>query len=70
MEKEQYSLKVDFWNANGLSEENASDHSLQNEIRKYEILFLGVTWQYKDKLDKLHHTLGYLHDFLYRKNLK
>ena len=70
MEKEQYDLKVDFSNANGLSEENASDDSLQNEIRKYEIFFLGMTGQYKEKLDKLHYTLGYLHDFVYRKNLK
>ena len=70
MEKEQYDLKVDFSNANGLSEENASDDSLQNEITKYEILFLGMTGQYKEKLDKFHFTLGYLQDFVYRKNLK
>ena len=70
MEKEQYDLKVDFSNANGLSEENASDDSLQDEITKYEILFLGMTGQYKEKLDKLHFTLGYLQDFVYRKNLK
>ena len=70
MEKEQYDLKVDFSNANGLSEENASDDSLQNEITKYEILFLGMTGQYKEKHDKLHFTLGYLQDFVYRKNLK
>ena len=70
MEKEQYGLKVDFWNANGLSEKNASDDSLQNEIGKYEIFFLGMTGQYKEKLKRLHFTLGYLHDFVYRKNLK
>ena len=53
---------------NGLSEEKASDHLLQNENRKYYILFLGETWQHKDNLDNFHHPLGYFHDFVYRKN--
>ena len=26
-----------------------------------------TTWKYKDNLDKLHHPLGYSHDFAYRK---
>ena len=49
-------------------EGKASDDLLQNEIRKYDILFLGETWQYKDNLYNLHHPLGYFHDFVYRKN--
>ena len=68
MERQQYSLKLGFWNVNGLSEEKASDDLLQNEIRRYDILFLGGTWQYKDKLDNLHHPLGYFYYFVYRKN--
>ena len=47
MERQQYGLKVDFWNVNGLSAERASDDLIQNEIRKYDILFLGEIWQYK-----------------------
>ena len=41
MGRQQYGLKVGFGNLNGLSEEKASDVLLQNEIRKYDILFLG-----------------------------
>ena len=41
MGRQQYGLKVGFENLNGLSEEKASDVLLQNEIRKYDILFLG-----------------------------
>ena len=33
MERQQYGLKVGFWNVNGLSEEKASDDLLQNKIR-------------------------------------
>ena len=51
MERQQYGLKVGFWNVNELSEEKASDDLLQNEIRKYDILFLGETWQYNENLD-------------------
>ena len=51
MERQQYGLKVDLWNVNWLSEERASDDLLQNEIRKYDIFFLGEAWQYKDNLD-------------------
>ena len=68
MARQQYSSKVDFWNVNGLSDEKASDDLTPNEIRKYDILFLGETWQYKYHLDNLHHPLGYFHDFVYRKN--
>ena len=68
MERQQYGLKVDLWNVNWLSEERASDDLLQNEIRKYDIFFLGETRQYKDNLDNFHHPLGYFHDFVYRKN--
>ena len=64
MERQQYSLKVGFWKVNGLFEEKASDDLLQNEMRKYDILFLGETWQYKDNLENLHHPLGYFHDFV------
>ena len=46
MERQQCGLKVGFWNVNGLSDKKASDDLLQNEIRKYDILFLGETWQY------------------------
>ena len=52
----------------GFSKEKVSDDLLQSEIRKYDILFLGETWQCKDNLDNLHHLLGYFHDFVYRKN--
>ena len=68
MERQQYGLKVVLWDVIGFSEENVSDDLLQNEIRKYDILFLGETWQYKDKLDNLHLPLRYFHDFVYRKN--
>ena len=51
MERQQYGLKVGFWKVNELSEEKASDDLLQNEIRKYDILFLGGTWQYNENLD-------------------
>ena len=68
MERQQYGLKVGFWDKNQLSEEKASDDLFQNEIRKYDILFLGETWRYKDDHDNLHHPLGYFHDFVYRKN--
>ena len=54
---------VGFWNVNGLSEEKSSDDLLQNEIRKYGILFLDETWHYKDNFDNLHRPLGYFHDF-------
>ena len=63
MERQQYGLKVDLWKVNWLSEERASDDLLQNEIRKYDIFFLGETRQYKDNLDNFHHPLGYFHDF-------
>ena len=66
MKRQHYGLNV--WNVNGLSEEKASDDLLQNEIRKYGILFLGETWQCKDNLDKLHHPLGYFHDFVFKEN--
>ena len=68
MERQQYSLKVGFSNVNGLSEKTVSDDLLQNEIRKYEILFLGETLQYKDSLDILHHPLVYFHNFVCRNN--
>ena len=68
MERQQYGLNADFWNVHGLSEEKASDDLLQNEIRKYDILFLGEAWQYKDNFDNMHHPLRYFHDFVYRKN--
>ena len=45
----------------GSQRKNVSDHLLQNEIKKYDILFLGEAWQYKDNLDNLHHLLGYFH---------
>ena len=38
------------------------------KLKKYDILFLGETWQYKANLDNLHHHLGHFHDFVYRKN--
>ena len=69
MERQQYSLKVGFWNVNGLSEEQASDDLLQNEIREYDILFLGETWQYKDKRDNLDHPLGYSVNLFTRRSL-
>ena len=68
MERQQYGLKIDFWNVNGLSEERASDDLLHNEFRKYDTLFLGKVWQYKGNLNNLHHPLGYFHDFVYIKN--
>ena len=43
MERQQYGLKVVLWDVIGFSEENVSDDLLQNEIRKYDILFLGET---------------------------
>ena len=66
MKRQHYGLKV--WNVNGLSEKKASDDLLQNEIRKYDIPFLGETWQYKENLDNLHHPLGYFHDFVFKDN--
>ena len=68
MGRQQYGLKVGFENLNGLSEEKASDVLLQNEIRKYDILFLGKKWQYKDNVDNSHHPLRSFYDFVYRKN--
>ena len=66
MKRQHYGLIV--WNVYGLSEEKASDDLLQNEIRKYDIPFLGETWQYKENLDNLHHPLGYFHDFVFKDN--
>ena len=39
MERQQYGLKVGFWNVNCLLKEKASVDLLQNEIRDYDILF-------------------------------
>ena len=43
MARQQYGLKVGFSNVNGFSDKKASGDLLQNEIRKYDILFLGET---------------------------
>ena len=69
MRRQQYGLKAGFWNVDGFSEEKASDDLLQDEIRKYDILFLGETWQHKYNLNSLHYPLGYFHDFVYKNNL-
>ena len=68
MRRQQYGLKAGFWNVDGFSEEKASDDLLQDEIRKYDILFLGETWQHKYNLNSLHYPLGYFHDFVYKNN--
>ena len=47
----------------GSQGKKVSDNLLQNEIKKYGILFLGEIWQYKDNLDNFHHLLGYFHVF-------
>ena len=47
----------------GSQRKKVSDDLLQNEIKKYDILFLDETWQYKDNLDNFHHLSGYFHVF-------
>ena len=47
----------------------ASEDLLQNEKRKYDILFLGETWQYTDNFDNLHYPIWYFDDFVYEKIL-
>jgi len=48
-------LKVGFWNINGLTDEKSSDDLFQEEIKKFDILFLNETWQSKTNIDTLHH---------------
>ena len=68
MERQQYGFKFGFWNVNGLSEEQASDDLLQNEIRKYDILLQVKHDNTKENSDNLLHPLRYFHDFIYKKN--
>ena len=68
--KNNYGLKVGFWNVNGLSREKTSDDYFQKHIQLFDIIFLSETWHEEGSGDQMHHPNGYLYESIFRKNKK
>ena len=59
-------VTIEFWNINGLLEENISDEALKRAIYKHGILLSYDTWLKKENINDLSHQNGYLCKFALR----
>ena len=60
-------LKIGFWNINGLSKEKSENDIFQENIKKFDILFLSETWKSESSIHDLQHPEGYLYETSCRK---